>query len=73
MNVERLRKVMTGVIRAIDVIVETRDPYTAGHQHQVAKLAVAIATDALLRSTDAIELYGVDADAFDHAWHSSSG
>jgi PAS domain S-box-containing protein/putative nucleotidyltransferase with HDIG domain len=44
-NVERLKKVMSGVIRAIDVIVETRDPYTAGHQHQVARLAAAIATD----------------------------
>jgi PAS domain S-box-containing protein/putative nucleotidyltransferase with HDIG domain len=44
-NVERLRKVMSGVIRAIDVIVETRDPYTAGHQHQVARLAAAIATE----------------------------
>ena len=44
-NVERLKKVMSGVIRAIDVIVETRDPYTAGHQHQVARLAAAIATE----------------------------
>ncbi len=43
-NVERLKKVMSGVIRAIDVIVETRDPYTAGHQHQVARLATTIAT-----------------------------
>jgi len=37
--------VMSGVIRAIDVIVETRDPSTAGHQHQVARLATAIATE----------------------------
>ena len=44
-NVERLRKVMSGVIRAIDVIVETRDPYTAGHQHQVSRLASTIATE----------------------------
>ena len=27
------------------MIVETRDPYTAGHQERVAKLAVAIAQD----------------------------
>jgi PAS domain S-box-containing protein/putative nucleotidyltransferase with HDIG domain len=47
-NVERLRKVMSGVIRAIDVIVETRDPYTAGHQDQVARLASAIATEMSL-------------------------
>jgi putative nucleotidyltransferase with HDIG domain len=44
-NVERLKKVMSGVIRAIDVIVETRDPYTAGHQHQVSRLASTIATE----------------------------
>jgi PAS domain S-box-containing protein len=44
-NVAKLKKVMTGIIWAIDVIVETRDPYTAGHQHQVAQLAAAIAQE----------------------------
>jgi PAS domain S-box-containing protein len=44
-NVEKLRKAMTGIIRAIDLIVEARDPYTAGHQHQTARLAGAIAVE----------------------------
>jgi len=42
-TVEKLRKATAGIIRAIDLIVETRDPYTAGHQHQVARLAEAVA------------------------------
>ncbi len=40
---ERLRQVVDGVIKALSLTVETRDPYTAGHQRRVAKLAVAIA------------------------------
>jgi len=45
LTVEKLRKTMAGIIQAIAVIVETRDPYTAGHQHQVARLAKAIAQE----------------------------
>ena len=63
-NVERLRKVMTGVIRAIDVIVETRDPYTAGHQHEVARLATAIATEMGLPA-DTVEAIYVAASIHD--------
>ena len=63
-NVERLKKVMTGVIRAIDVIVETRDPYTAGHQHQVARLATAIATEMGLPA-DTVEAIYVAASIHD--------
>jgi len=63
-NVERLRKVMSGVIRAIDVIVETRDPYTAGHQHQVARLAAAIATQMGLPA-DTVEAIYVAASIHD--------
>ena len=63
-NVERLRKVMSGVIRAIDVIVETRDPYTAGHQHLVARLAAAIATEMGL-AADTVEAIYVAASIHD--------
>jgi len=63
-NVERLKKVMSGVIRAIDVIVETRDPYTAGHQHQVARLATAIATEMGLPA-DTVEAIYVAASIHD--------
>lgn len=42
------RKVRSGLINsvgAIAAVVEMRDPYTAGHQHRVAQLAVAIARE----------------------------
>jgi putative nucleotidyltransferase with HDIG domain len=42
---ERLRKMMEGVIHAVAMITESRDPYTAGHQERVSRLAVAIASD----------------------------
>jgi HD-GYP domain-containing protein (c-di-GMP phosphodiesterase class II) len=38
-----LQKVLDGVIHAVSLVVETRDPYTAGHQRRVAGLAKAIA------------------------------
>jgi PAS domain S-box-containing protein/putative nucleotidyltransferase with HDIG domain len=40
---EKLQSAMSSTIDAISMIVESRDPYTAGHQRRVAKLAVAIA------------------------------
>jgi putative nucleotidyltransferase with HDIG domain len=40
-----LQRTMDGVISAISVVVESRDPYTAGHQRRVAELARAIATE----------------------------
>ena len=40
-----LQKAMDGVIFAIFSVVETRDPYTAGHQRRVAELARAIARE----------------------------
>ena len=43
--VERTRKALGATVQAIAVIVETRDPYTAGHQRRVADLSVAIATE----------------------------
>lgn len=45
------RKANDGVVRAMAMAVEARDPYTAGHQNRVAKLAGAIA-----------ETMGLDAD-----------
>jgi putative nucleotidyltransferase with HDIG domain len=42
---DALRKMLGGTIQAIAATVETRDPYTAGHQRQVADLARAIATE----------------------------
>jgi PAS domain S-box-containing protein/putative nucleotidyltransferase with HDIG domain len=42
---ERLQKTVDGTIDTIALIAETRDPYTAGHQRRVAKLASAIAAE----------------------------
>jgi PAS domain S-box-containing protein len=47
-NVERTRKALGATVQAIAVTVETRDPYTAGHQHRVADLARSIATEMKL-------------------------
>jgi len=40
---EKLKTISDGIIFAMEKIVETRDPYTAGHQRRVAQLAKAIA------------------------------
>jgi PAS domain S-box-containing protein len=42
-SINQLEKSMEGTIKAMSRVVETRDPYTAGHQDKVARLAVAIA------------------------------
>jgi PAS domain S-box-containing protein len=42
---EKFRKAMGGIIHAISLTIEKRDPHTAGHQRRVAKLSRAIATD----------------------------
>ncbi len=42
---EKLRKAMDGTIKTIALTTEIRDPYTAGHQQRVAKLAHAIAAE----------------------------
>ena len=41
----RLQGALEGIIQAMARTVESRDPYTAGHQHRVADLAVAIAME----------------------------
>ena len=40
---EQLRRTVEGAVRAMSQVVETRDPYTAGHERRVSELAVAIA------------------------------
>lgn len=44
-TIERLKKTSTGIIYTIAKILELRDPYTAGHQQRVARLACAIARE----------------------------
>lgn len=47
-SVERLRKTLGATVQAMAATVETRDPYTAGHQHRVADLARSIAAEMRL-------------------------
>ena len=42
---KQLRKAMEGIIRAMALTVESRDPYTSGHQQRVAQLARAMAKE----------------------------
>jgi putative nucleotidyltransferase with HDIG domain len=42
-SMKKLENAMNGIVRAIAHTVETRDPYTAGHQRRVAELAAALA------------------------------
>jgi PAS domain S-box-containing protein/putative nucleotidyltransferase with HDIG domain len=44
----KLKSAMSSTIDAISLIVESRDPYTAGHQRRVASLAIAIAEEMKL-------------------------
>ena len=45
---ERLKRSMEDTIQTIAMIVEARDPYTAGHQRAVDRLALAIAAEMKL-------------------------
>jgi len=47
-TMSKLQKSMEGIIQAMATTVETRDPYTAGHQRRVTDLALAIAEEMSL-------------------------
>jgi PAS domain S-box-containing protein/putative nucleotidyltransferase with HDIG domain len=61
LSLEKLRKAMDMIIEAMALTVESRDPYTAGHQRRVANLARAIADEMRLPSDviDGIRMAGV--------------
>lgn len=44
----KLQQALEGIVHAMSLTVEKRDPYTAGHQHRVAGLAAAIAGEMAL-------------------------
>jgi putative nucleotidyltransferase with HDIG domain len=44
-SLKRVRSAMGGIVQAMVMAVEARDPYTAGHQRRVARLATAIAEE----------------------------
>lgn len=60
-SLEMLQRALKGIIHAMAVTVETRDPYTAGHQKRVASLASAIAKQMGLSEDiiDGIRMAGV--------------
>jgi len=57
----RLRNNLAGTIQAMAMTVETRDPYTAGHQRRTADIARCIAQEMGLpgRQVDGIRMAGV--------------
>ncbi len=57
----KLQKALDGFVRTIALTVETRDPYTAGHQKRVADLACAIARECglLEKQIEGIRMAGI--------------
>ncbi|MCX5828020.1 MAG: HD domain-containing protein [Deltaproteobacteria bacterium] len=57
-NIKKLKRIMSGIIDTISAMVEIRDPYTAGHQRAVARIAEAIAQKMNLskEQTDIIKI-----------------
>ncbi|RJQ67126.1 MAG: response regulator [Desulfobacteraceae bacterium] len=56
LNLGKLQRAMEGIVQAISVAVEMRDPYTAGHQQRVADLAAVVAMEMGLSADD---IYGL--------------
>ncbi|MFC2019810.1 HD-GYP domain-containing protein [Chloroflexota bacterium] len=52
-----LQKAMDGVVYAVSLVVETRDPYTAGHQRRVAELARTLAREMGLSEWQRMGIY----------------
>ncbi len=61
LSIKKQNKIIENIINAMALTVETRDPYTAGHQTRVAKLARAIAKDMGLSKEhqDQIHMAGI--------------
>ena len=60
-SADRTRKALGATVQAIAVMVETRDPYTAGHQRRVADLARCMAAEMNLTSEqiDGVRMAGI--------------
>ncbi|MBN1690682.1 MAG: PAS domain S-box protein [Dehalococcoidia bacterium] len=54
---QKVRKTLNDAINTMSKIVEMRDPYTAGHQHRVAELSIAIARELGYRGDHLENLY----------------
>lgn len=53
-SLEKIRMILGGTVLAMSRIVESRDPYTAGHEQQVARIACII-SEKLLLPVDRVE------------------
>jgi HD-GYP domain-containing protein (c-di-GMP phosphodiesterase class II) len=62
--VSQLNHSLVGTLNALSSMTEIRDPYTAGHQSQVARLSMAIATRMGL-ATPLVTLIGQGAEVHD--------
>lgn len=60
-SVEKLQTAMDGIVQAMAMTAEIRDPYTAGHQRRVSRLATSIAQEMGLpeNEIDGIRLAGL--------------
>ena len=60
-TLEMLRRNLNGVIQCVALVIEKKDPYTAGHQRRVTDLARAIAQEMGLSESqrDAIRMAGI--------------
>jgi len=58
-TMKKLKQTLTGIIHATELIIETRDPYTAGHQRRVALLAKTIAEHMKLSEQQVEGIYMV--------------
>jgi PAS domain S-box-containing protein/putative nucleotidyltransferase with HDIG domain len=54
---EKLKKTLEGIVEAMSTLIETKDPYTAGHQKRVTLLACAIAKEMGLSQEQIDGLY----------------
>ncbi|MCG6946370.1 MAG: HD domain-containing protein [Deltaproteobacteria bacterium] len=60
-TLDKLRSAMSGVVQAMALTVERRDPYTAGHQRRVSDLARGVAAEMTLptHQIDGIRMAGL--------------
>ena len=62
-NLHKFKRAMDGIVQAMSLTVEMRDPYTAGHQERVSELACAIAAEMKLPQD---RIYGLRMAAIIH-------
>lgn len=63
-SLNKLRTTMAGIIKTLSITVETKDPYTAGHQRRVSDLSRAIAQKMNLEK-DVVDAIRVAASVHD--------